>query len=246
MEEQTKKVHDLTAETEEFKAQLSGIADSLEHSEDLTADREVLMKMLQLLPVGVWIMNREGRIIHGNPAGQQIWAGARYVGMAQFGEYKGWRADTGKLIAAEEWAASRAITKGEGSIREELEIECFDGTHKFILNSAMPIHDSNGAIIGAIVVNEDITEIKRAHDELKKLNSELTEALNKVKLLSGFLPICANCKKIRDDSGYWKQIEKYISEHSEAAFTHSICPECYDKLYSKELEEIKTGKKKGA
>jgi len=246
MEEQTKKVHDLTAEAEELKEKLPDIADSIGHSQDPLFDKEVLIKMLQLLPVGVWIMNREGRIIHGNPAGQQIWAGARYVGMAQFGEYKGWRADTGKLIAAEEWAASRAITKGEVSLKEEINIECFDGSSKTILNSAMPIKDADGAIIGAIIVNEDITELKKAHEEQKKLNSELTEALNKVKLLSGFLPICANCKKIRDDSGYWKQIEKYISEHSEAAFTHSICPECYDKLYSKELEEIKTGKKKGA
>jgi len=246
MEEQTKKVHDLTAEAEELKEKLPDIADSIGHSQDPLFDKEVLIKMLQLLPVGVWIMNREGRIIHGNPAGQQIWAGARYIAKEQFGEYKGWWAATGKLIAAEEWAASRAITKGEVSLKEEINIECFDGSSKTILNSAMPIKDADGEIIGSIVVNEDITELKKAHEEQKKLNDELGEALSKVKLLSGFLPICANCKKIRDDSGYWKQIEKYISEHSEAAFTHSICPECYDKLYSKELEEIKNGKKKGA
>lgn len=246
MEEQTKKINDLTAETEELKAKLSEIAGFLGHSQDPLFDKEVLIKILQLLPVGVWILNREGSIIHGNPAGQQIWAGARYIAKEQFGEYKGWWAGTGKLIAAEEWAASRAITKGEVSLKEEIDIECFDGSRKTILNSAMPIKDADGAIIGAIIVNEDITELKKAHEEQKKLNDELAEALNKVKLLSGLLPICANCKKIRDDSGYWNQIEKYISEHSEAAFTHSICPECYEKLYSKELEEIGKGKKKGA
>lgn len=228
----------LTADIEDLKAKLSEIADTIGHSQDPLSEREVLMKVLQLLPVGVWIMNKEGRIIHGNPAGQRIWAGARYVGMDEFGEYKGWWVDTGKLIEAHEWAAARAITKGEVSLKEEIEIECFDGTHKFILNSAMPIQDSSGAIVGAIIVNEDVTETRKAHEELRKLNSELAEALNKVKLLSGFLPICANCKKIRDDSGYWNQIEKYITEHSEAAFTHSICPDCFEKLYGKELKDI--------
>jgi len=61
--------------------------------------------------------------------------------------------------------------------------------------------------------------------------SRLQEALNDIKILKGFLPICAKCKKIRDDQGYWNQVEKYISEHSEAKFTHGICPQCANELY---------------
>ena len=61
--------------------------------------------------------------------------------------------------------------------------------------------------------------------------SQLQEALQNVKLLTGFLPICAKCKKIRDEKGYWNQVEKYISDHSEAVFSHGICEECSDKLY---------------
>ena len=62
--------------------------------------------------------------------------------------------------------------------------------------------------------------------------TELVEqALAQVKQLGGLLPICASCKKIRDDKGYWQQIEAYIREHSEAEFSHSICPECVKKLY---------------
>jgi hypothetical protein len=60
---------------------------------------------------------------------------------------------------------------------------------------------------------------------------ELQEALSKVKTLSGLLPICASCKKIRDDKGYWNQIETYIGAHSEAEFSHGICPDCLIKLY---------------
>jgi phosphoserine phosphatase RsbU/P len=60
---------------------------------------------------------------------------------------------------------------------------------------------------------------------------ELCQALAQIKTLSGILPICANCKKIRDDHGYWKQVETYVREHSEATFSHSICPECMKELY---------------
>ena len=128
----------------------------------------LLTSVMKLLPVGVWIMNAEGRIIFGNDAGQQIWAGAHYVGVEQFGEYKGWWLGSKKLIEPHEWAAARAIEKGETSIEEEIEIECFDGTHKIILNSALPLRRDDGSISGAIVVNQDITERKQTEDLLKR------------------------------------------------------------------------------
>ena len=68
--------------------------------------------------------------------------------------------------------------------------------------------------------------------ELRRLNSELKEALDSVKVLSGLLPICANCKSIRDDKGYWKAVEEYITDNTETHFSHSLCPACIDKLYS--------------
>lgn len=74
-------------------------------------------------------------------------------------------------------------------------------------------------------------KIRLADEEKSKIIADLREALAKVKTLSGFLPICASCKKIRDDKGYWNQIEAYLSEHSAAEFSHGICPECLEKLY---------------
>ncbi len=65
----------------------------------------------------------------------------------------------------------------------------------------------------------------------------MREAFGRIKTLSGLIPICANCKRIRDDRGYWRLIEKYIEEHSDAEFTHSICPVCEEKLYGKEKKE---------
>ena len=75
------------------------------------------------------------------------------------------------------------------------------------------------------------------HLELKRTRERLQESLEKVKLLSGLLPICANCKKIRDDKGYWIQIENYIRDHSEADFSHGICPECAHKLYPRSFPD---------
>ncbi len=74
-------------------------------------------------------------------------------------------------------------------------------------------------------------------DLLKLKTIELEKALEKVKLLSGIIPICAWCKKIRNDSGYWDQLENYICEHSDADFSHGVCPECYEKQ-KKEIEEM--------
>ena len=89
----------------------------------------------------------------------------------------------------------------------------------------------NGTFICARGMGHDITERKQAENERERLIYELKQALTKVKTLSGMLPICASCKKIRDDKGYWNQIETYIKNHSEADFTHSICPDCRSRLY---------------
>ena len=86
-------------------------------------------------------------------------------------------------------------------------------------------------VILLVKENKAFIERKRAEESQKRLILRLQKALAEVKTLSGMLPICASCKKVRDDQGYWKQIERYIIEHSEAKLSHSICPECARKLY---------------
>lgn len=80
-------------------------------------------------------------------------------------------------------------------------------------------------------LQQEVVQRKQAQEEREGLITELQKALSEVKALSGLLPICASCKKIRDDKGYWNQIEGYISKHSEAVFSHGICPDCVKKLY---------------
>lgn len=98
-----------------------------------------------------------------------------------------------------------------------------------------------GRLAAAIEKCYEVIEYRRAHKrflaEREELIRELQEALSKVKQLSGLLPICAGCKKIRDDKGYWQQIESYIHQHSEAEFSHGICPECAQKYYAEYLKE---------
>lgn len=85
-------------------------------------------------------------------------------------------------------------------------------------------------------VNAHIT-IRRQQKLIEARNRELQEALDQVKVLSGLLPICSHCKKVRDDDGYWQQVEIYIQQHSEAKFSHGICPDCIREHYSDIFEE---------
>ena len=95
----------------------------------------------------------------------------------------------------------------------------------------IPEFSKSGEVNAVITSARDITAHKKVDEEREKLITDLQKALAKIKTLRGLLPICASCKKIRDDKGYWNQVEVYIKEHSDAEFSHGICPECVKKLY---------------
>jgi len=117
----------------------------------------------------------------------------------------------------------------------------YDGEIHYFIVVAQPYYGyggEQGKATGVIEVFYDITEKKRLEDERARLIIDLEESLKKVKLLSGMIPICASCKKIRDDDGYWSQVETYIARHSEAMFSHGICPDCVKVLYPDVYPEI--------
>ncbi len=97
-------------------------------------------------------------------------------------------------------------------------------SYKFLLRGA----DGQKRLGG---LSFDMSDRKATESEHERLIAELREALTQVKTLSGFIPICASCKNIRDDAGYWQQIEQYLCKHSDLEFTHGICPACLEKLY---------------
>ncbi|MBK8902106.1 MAG: PAS domain S-box protein [Anaerolineaceae bacterium] len=106
-----------------------------------------------------------------------------------------------------------------------------------------PLTNRKGEMQGRIIVLHDISQRKQMEAERERLIVSLQDALSEVKKLSGLLPICASCKKIRDDQGYWQDVAVYIRNHSEAEFTHGMCPECMEDFY-KELANKRQGKKK--
>ena len=98
-----------------------------------------------------------------------------------------------------------------------------------LLTSKIPLRSSTGEINGVLGTYIDITERKNIEKEREKLIHDLQNALAEIKTLSGLVPICSYCKKVRDDKGYWNKIESYIHKHSDAEFSHGICPECAEK-----------------
>lgn len=174
--------------------------------EDVTAQKaaesaireseRMLRSVLNALPIGVWLMDRDGRIVECNRESRAIWAGAHYSGPEPFSEYQAWCRSTGQPIGPEEWAAERAILQGERRDPEEVEIECFDGTRKTILNYAIPLLDERKRIRGAIIVNQDITERARANEELHRAKEavetagrELAEVLMRERMLARIDPL---------------------------------------------------------
>lgn len=134
---------------------------------ELRQSEYLLRRVLDTIPIGVWIADTSGRIFMSNPAARAIWAGERFITKDNFDEYKGWWAGTDRRIQSHEWALSRAIERGESRFDEEIDIECFDGSHKTILNSAVPLTDDQGRIIGGIAANVDITEPQRLREEVR-------------------------------------------------------------------------------
>lgn len=111
----------------------------------------------------------------------------------------------------------RIITKDREIkwIEDKTEIRCAD----------------DGTITHYQGVVQDITDKKMAEDERERLIDQLQTALSQIKTLQGLIPICSYCKKVRNDDGYWNQIEEYLSKHSDAHFSHSICPACEDEYF---------------
>jgi PAS domain S-box-containing protein len=135
-------------------------------------------------------------------------------------------------LQAETRQMLEAIRKGEPVADFETTILTRrDGTPVDVASAVSAVKDPTGRIIGIAIVASDITERKEAEREHRKMIAELKETLAQVRQLHGLLPICASCKKIRDEKGNWQALESYISGHSEAEFSHSICPTCAQSLY---------------
>jgi PAS domain S-box-containing protein len=121
---------------------------------------ETLRRILDTLPVGVWIADTDSKLIFSNPAGRSLWGGPGWVSLNQSSQLIARWTKTGERIKPHERSLTRALLRGEIVLNEEVEIEGFDGSRRTILNSAIPLRDPEDKIIGALVVDQDITDRK--------------------------------------------------------------------------------------
>jgi signal transduction histidine kinase len=172
---------EITTHTLEFAGRRAEVVLANDVTERLRAEtalREneaLLNTVLDTLPVGLWIADRQGRLIRANGAAEQLWGEVGLVGMSDYGVYKGWWVASGEPIRAADWALARVIGTGRAVLNELVEIENFAGQRKVMLNSAVPLYDERHETRGAVVVNQDITELHRAEQEVRKLNAELEQ-----------------------------------------------------------------------
>ena len=131
-------------------------------------NEQLLRQVLDTLPVGVWVADRQGNLVLDNAASKHIWGDSRAKDGQHAAHLKGWRADSGKALEAADWGMARALASGESSRNEVLDIECLDGSRKTILQSAAPIVSAEGEIVGGVAVDEDITERRTLADTLRE------------------------------------------------------------------------------
>jgi PAS domain S-box-containing protein len=183
------------------------------------------------VPVGLYRATPEGKILDANPALMELlrFPSKSALLACNLAEL---HADPG---AYQEWSLRM---EGSGLVNKfETRLRKVDGQSCWVENSARAIREARGGRLIYEGSLQTINERKTAEDERERLILELQDALAQVKTLSGLLPICAACKKIRDDNGYWNQIEEYIQTHSDAEFTHSFCPDCMRNLYPEVFQE---------
>lgn len=187
--------------------------------------------------IGIYVISPEGLIKEVNQKAAEL------LGFTKE-DLKGlFIADLDPGVAQETWQPHIENLNMRKSRVHEREHRKKDGTiipveiHGYLLE-----HQDQQHVIAFV---QDISERKKIEKEREKLIKELLEALENVKILSGLLPICSQCKKIRDDQGYWNNLEAYIEKHSGASFSHGMCEECSDRLYGDEDWYIKMKKNKG-
>jgi PAS domain S-box-containing protein len=146
-------------------------------AEDALRNREdMLQRIFDILPVGLWFADKDGKLLRGNPAGVKIWGAEPRVNLSEFGIFKARRLPSGEELAPDDWALAHTIRDKVTIVDELLEIDAFDGQKKTILNFTAPVLDAQGEVQGAIIVNEDVTERKRTEKRMQLFSKEIITA----------------------------------------------------------------------
>jgi PAS domain S-box-containing protein len=217
----------------EYAKRLKEIAHRKASQAALQKSEEKLQNLVNNAKVGVYQITKDGRFIMANNKFAHIFG---YENLKEF------------LEEIENMSQLYAYPEKRSDVTNQLDSKGFidrlpvelrnrDNEPIWVVFSARAYQVSEGDWIYEGFIS-DITDRKRIEAEKDRLITELEESMAQVKLLSGLLPICANCKKIRDDKGYWNQIEEFIGSHSEVQFSHGLCPDCLKELYPEYSDNI--------
>ena len=157
---------------------IADITERKRTEEALKRSERQLRTVLDTLPIGIWFTAERGHVLYGNPVGQQIWAGATRVGLPQPGGDTLWWESIEKAEPPHRWAIGTVIARGHDMPNEMLELETSTGSRRTIRNSAVPVKGDAGEILGAIVLNEDITDRVRAEQALRQNHALLTAIMD--------------------------------------------------------------------
>lgn len=223
-EKKTKK--QLIDELDELRHRIGELEASAAQLNSLKEALSIVYDAIDSTVGGTVITNLEGRVTYVNPA---------FLRMFEYSnkeEVLGINA--ANLFASKEVKSLvdvRTIINLTSGATNEFIVMHKDGTTFHVEVSSSNVTNSEGNIVGRMASFVDITERKRTEMERENLVSKLQTALERIRTLRGLVPICASCKKIRDDKGFWHQVEVYIRDHSDAELSHSLCPDCAKQLY---------------
>jgi PAS domain S-box-containing protein len=217
-------VDDERRSKQELIAELKVLRTRLSHFERL-GDAELLRirPMLEEVPAYLWSADHELRL---------MWSRPSYTSIVGFDAAPDMGTTVYDLFSNNSEhpsiQAHRAALEGEAR-NFEVWVEV-RGEPRLLRGHVEPLRDASQAIRGVVGVALDLTERVRMESDRERLIEDLQRALDRVKVLSGLIPICSHCKAIRDDKGYWQQVDAFMREHSDAKLSHAICPECAQKL----------------
>jgi PAS domain S-box-containing protein len=200
--------------------------------EALAHSERQLRTVLDALPVGVWFTDRAGKMLLANPAAKQIWSNIKQIGLQTENSQAGWWETIGPAMQPHRWALSHVLTTGAPAQYETFDFECLDGTKKAIRNSTVPVKNEDGVILGAIVLNEDITMLRQAQVALQLTQFSVDHAVE------GFLWIESDARIFHANDSICRMLE-YTCEEITTMTLHDIDPNLTSEVWPALWEELK-------
>ncbi len=236
------KVSERTADLSQTNRWLSmEIAERVKSNGELKASEAQYRLLAENMLDVVWTMNPEGKFTYVSPSVENLRGYTPQEALAQSLA----EALTPESLKIVRDLIAKTIPQARKGARHfassplpyEMEQPCKNGSTVWTEALVRVLFDEDCEFIGFLGVTRNISERKAAEAERERLIRDLQEALGRVKQIEGILPICSFCKRIRDEDGHWHRLESYISEHSEAQFTHGFCPQCGRKYYPDYFDE---------